>query len=102
VAVKALLGQVVAVEAALLYPGPEGNLFSLHDPGLQTEELIRFLQLAEQLLRSGRSVFGTGAESRYNDMAFALPANADGVYFSQKAAARDAMVGDLRSLWGEN
>jgi PAS domain-containing protein len=102
VAVKALLGQVVTVEAALLYPGPEGNLFSLHDPGLQTEELIRFLQLAEQLLRSGRSVFGTGAESRYNDMAFALPANAEGVYFSQKAAARDAMVGDLRSLWGEN
>lgn len=102
VAVKALLAQVTAVEAALLYPGPEGNLFSLPDPSVQTAELIRFLQLAEQLLRSGRSVFGTGAESRYNDLAFALPANAEGVYFSQKAAARDAMVGDLRSLWGEN
>jgi hypothetical protein len=24
------------------------------------------------------------------------------VYFSQKKAARDAMVGDLSSLWGEN
>jgi hypothetical protein len=54
------------------------------------------------MLRSGRSVFGMGAESRYNDLAFALPANAEGVYFSQKAAARDAMVGDLRSLWREN
>ncbi len=102
VAVKALLGQVTAVEAALLYPGSEGNLYSLSDPSVQTKELIRFLQLAEQMLRSGRSVFGTGAESRYNDLAFALPANAEGVYFSQKAAARDAMVGDLRSLWGEN
>ena len=102
VAVKALLTQVAAVEAALLYPGAEGNLFSLTDPTAQTEELVRFLQLAEQLLRSGRSVFGAGAESRYNDLAFALPANADGVYFSQKAAARDAMVGDLRSLWGED
>jgi hypothetical protein len=101
-AVKALLAQVTAVEAALLYPGPEGNLFSLSDPSVQTKELIRFLQLAEQLLRAGRSVFGTGAESRYNDLAFALPANAEGVYFSQKAAARDAMVGDLRGLWGEN
>jgi hypothetical protein len=102
VAVKVLLAQVTAVEAALLYPGPEGNLFSLPDPSIQTAELIRFLQLAEQLLRSGRSIFGTGAESRYNDLAFALPANAEGVYFSQKAAARDAMAGDLRSLWGEN
>jgi hypothetical protein len=102
VAVKALLGQVTAVEAALLYPGSEGNLYSLSDPSVQTQELIRFLQLAEQMLRSGRSVFGMGAESRYNDLAFALPANAEGVYFSQKKAARDAMVGDLSSLWGEN
>jgi PD-(D/E)XK nuclease superfamily len=102
VAVKALLGEVTAVEAALLYPGSEGNLYSLSDPSVQTKELIRFLQLAEQMLRSGRSVFGMGAESRYNDLAFALPANAEGVYFSQKAAARDAMVGDLSSLWGEN
>jgi hypothetical protein len=102
VAVKALLGQVTAVEAALLYPGSEGNLYSLSDPSVQTKELIRFLQLAEQMLRSGRSVFGMGAESRYNDLAFALPANAEGVYFSQKAAARDAMVGDLSSLWGGN
>jgi hypothetical protein len=102
VAVKALLGQVTAVEAALLYPGSAGNLYSLSDPSAQTKELIRFLQLAEQMLRSGRSVFGMGAESRYNDLAFALPANAEGVYFSQKAAARDAMVGDLSSLWSEN
>jgi PD-(D/E)XK nuclease superfamily protein len=102
VAVKALLGQVTAVEAALLYPGSAGNLYSLSDPSVQTKELIGFLQLAEQMLRSGRSVFGMGAESRYNDMAFALPANAEGVYFSQKAAARDAMVGDLSRLWGEN
>ena len=102
VAVKALLGQVTAVEAALLYPGFEGNLYSLSDPSVQTKELIRFLQLAEQMLRLGRSVFGMGAESRYNDLAFALPANAEGVYFSQKAAARDAMVGDLSNLWGEN
>jgi hypothetical protein len=102
VAVKELLGQVTTVEAALLYPGSEGNLYSLSDPSVQTKELIGFLQLAEQVLRSGRSVFGMGAESRYNDLAFALPANAEGVYFSQKAAARDAMVGDLRVLWGEN
>jgi len=102
VAVKALLGQVTAVEAALLYPGSEGNLYSLSDPSTQTKELVRFLQLAEQMLRSGRSVFGMGAESRYNDLAFALPANAEGVYFSQKATARDAMAGDLISLWGEN
>ncbi len=102
VAVKALLPQVTAVDAALLYPRSEGNLFSLSDPSAQTEELIRFLRSAEQLLRCGRSVFGAGAESRYNDLAFALPANAEGVYFSQKSAARDAMVGDLRDLWGEN
>ncbi len=102
VAVKALLPQVGAVEAALLYPRPEGNLFSLADPSVQTEELTRFLRIAEQMLRCGRSVFGAGAESRYNDLAFALPANAEGVYFSQKGAARDAMVGDLRNLWGEN
>jgi len=99
---KALLAQVVVVEAALLYPGLEGNLFSLPDLTIQTGELVRFLQLAEQLLRSGRCVFGMAAESRYNDLAFALPANADGVYFSQKGAARDALVGGLRSLWGEN
>ena len=97
-----LLGQVTAVEAALLYPGSAGNLYSLSDPSVQTKELIGFLQLAEQMLRSGRSVFGMGAESRYNYLAFALPANAEGVYFSQKAAARDAMVGDLSNLWGEN
>jgi hypothetical protein len=102
VAVKALLGQDTRVEAALLYPGSEGNLYSLSDPSVQTKELVRFLQLAQELLQSGRSVFGAGAESRYNELAFALPANAEGVYFSQKAAARDAMVGDLRGLWGEN
>ena len=102
VAVKALLPKVVTVDAALLYPGPEGNLFSLPDPKVQIEELICVLQLAVQLLRSGQSVFGPGAESRYNNLAFALPANADGVYFPQKAAARDAMVGNLRSFWGEN
>jgi hypothetical protein len=101
-AVRALLGQDTAVEAALLYPGSEGNLYALSDLSGETKELIRFLQVAEQMLRSGRSVFGMGAESRYNDLAFALPANAEGVYFSQKAAARDAMVGDLSSLWGEN
>jgi hypothetical protein len=100
-AVKSLLTRVNSVEAALLYPGPEGNLFQLTDITKQTEELIHFLSLTLQLLRSGRIVFGIAAESRYNDMAFAFPANAEGVYFTQKAVARDEMVGDLRDLWGE-
>lgn len=100
-AVKSLVTQVKSVEAALLYPGPEGNLFQLGDTTKQTEELIRFLSLTLQLLRSGRTVFGIAAESRYNELAFALPANAEGVYFAKKAVARDEMVGDLRDLWGE-
>jgi len=90
------------LKAALLYPGSEGNLYSLSDPSVQTKELIRFLHSRSRCFGRGDLSSVWERRSRYNDLAFALPANAEGVYFSQKAAARDAMVGDLSSLWGEN
>ena len=89
VAVKALLGQVTVVEAALLYPGSDGNLYSLSDPSVQTEELTRFLQLAEQMLRSSRADLSSVRERRAGTTTWLLSpsANAEGCISRKRGGA---------------
>ena len=99
VAVKALLGQVTAVEAALLYPGSEGNLYSLSDPVCRPRN-------SYASFNSPRRCFGwadasSARERRAATTTWPLPfPQTLRVWISQKAAARDVMAGDLSNLWG--
>jgi hypothetical protein len=83
----------------LLYPGSGNGIYPLPDPDNTLRTLATYLRLAMENLRKGLTITGIGSESDYNDLSFALPANAKGVYFAQKAADRNRLHGKLVELW---
>ena len=97
-AVKALLGDKVAIEASLLYPREERDL-RLEDPDATLRTLTGHLQAARANLASGGAVMGEDAGNAYDDLAFALPANADAIYRPRKESAATALLGDAARVW---
>jgi len=98
-AVRSLLPKVKTIESRLLYPGSENGIYPLPDPDNTLRTLATYLRLAMENLRKGLTIPGIGSESDYNDLSFALPANAKGVYFAHKAADRNRLHGKLVELW---
>ena len=98
-AVKALLGRKVAIAASLLYPREERDL-RLGDPDAALGTLIGHLQAARANLASGGAVMGADTAGAYDDLAFALPANAGAIYCPRKEAAATALLGDAARIWG--
>ena len=97
-AVKALLGDTVAIEASLLYPREERDL-RLEDPDATLRTLIGHLRAARANLASGGAVMGEDTGNAYDDLAFALPANAGAIYRPRKEAAAIALLGDAARVW---
>jgi len=98
-AVRSLLPKVKTIESRLLYPGSGNRIYPLPDPDNALRTLATYLRLAMENARRGLTILGKGSESEYNDLSFALPANAKGVYFAHKAADRNRLHGKLVELW---
>lgn len=98
--VKAVLGDEVEVESALLYP-LTGTYAPLPDDGKAIDLLAGYVATARDLLLEGSIAAGIDAEDPFSDTRFALPSQADAVYLARKEAARYATLADLTGLWSE-
>ena len=97
-AVKALLGDKVAIEASLLYPREERDL-RLEDPDATLRTLTGHLQAARANLASGGAVMGEDTGNAYDDLALALPANTGAIYRPRKEPAATVRLGDAARVW---
>lgn len=97
-AVKALLGGDVAISASLLYPREPLDL-QLDDPEAVLAALTGHLQAARNAVASGAALPGPDSGSDYDDLAFALPANAGSTYCKRKKAAAIERLGEVTQVW---
>jgi diguanylate cyclase (GGDEF)-like protein len=97
-AVKAMLGDNVAISASLLYPRDEIDL-RLDDPDATLVEVAAYLSAARGNLLSGGCVLGVDTGGNYDDLAFALPANAGATYCKRKIAAATERLGAATQVW---
>ena len=97
-AVKALLGEEVSIAASLLYPHEELDL-RLDEPDAVLGTLTGHLWAARASLASGGAVMGVDTGEKYDDLAFALPANAGAVYRVRKETAANERLGDATRVW---
>jgi hypothetical protein len=97
-AVKAMLGDEVEISASLLYPRDDVDL-QLKDPEATLTEITKYLCAARANLLSGASVLGIDTGGAYDDLAFALPANASAAYCKRKIAAATECLGAAAQVW---
>ncbi|MDX2387799.1 PD-(D/E)XK nuclease family protein [Sinorhizobium medicae] len=97
-AVKALLGDHVAISASLLYPREPLDL-QLDDPAAVLAEITGYLQAARTALSSGAALPGPDTGGDYDDLAFALPANAGATYCKRKQTAATERLGNVAQVW---
>ncbi len=93
-----MLGNDVSISASLFYP--RANLDQpLRDPEATLTEITRYLRVAKESLAKGAAVPGPDAGSNYDDLDFALPANAKAIYSKRKAPAVKQLLGELTQVW---
>ena len=97
-AVKALLGDKVEVAASLFYLRTQADM-RLEDPPAIMDRLAEYLRLARASLLSGAAVVGVDSGDTYDDLAFALPANAGGFYLRRKLLASRERLGEAVQIW---
>lgn len=97
-AVKALLGDDVAISASLLYPREPIDL-QLDDPEAVLAEITVYLRAARTSLAGGAALPGPDTGGDYDDLAFALPANASATYCKRKLSAATERLGDVAQIW---
>lgn len=97
-AVKAMLGDKVSITASLLYPRVPAE-HVLADPEAALTEVTRYLQAARTSLSAGLALAGPDAGGAYDDLAFALPANAAAAYCKRKSPAVVAALGEASRVW---
>lgn len=97
-AVKALLGAEVSISASLHYPLTETDL-QLADPEATLGELTGYLQSASASLSAGHALIGPDTGGTYDDLAFALPANAGATYCKRKTTAATDLLGHAALVW---
>ncbi|AYG68165.1 PD-(D/E)XK nuclease family protein [Rhizobium sp. CCGE531] len=97
-AVKALLGDHVAISASLLYPREAIDL-QLDDPEATLTEIVQHLRAARSAFASGAALPGPDTGSDYDDLAFALPANASATYCKRKQSAATQRLGEVALVW---
>jgi hypothetical protein len=97
-AVKALLGDDVAIRASLLFPREEVDL-QLDDPEAALAEITGYLRAARINLAGGAALPGPDTGGDYDDLAFALPANASATYCKRKLPAATERLGDVAQVW---
>jgi hypothetical protein len=97
-AVKALLGDDVAIGASLLYPREPVDL-QLGDPEAVLAEITGYLRAARTSLSGGGALPGPDTGGDYDDLAFALPANASATYCKRKLPAATERLGEAAQVW---
>lgn len=97
-AVKALLGDDVEIHASLLFPR-EGVNLPLADPGQTLDDLAGYLRIARRSLLEGALLAGPDAGGSYDDLRFALPANASATYLRRKIEASTVRLGAAVQVW---
>jgi len=97
-AVKALLGSDIAISASLLYPREPVDL-RLDDPEAVLAELAHYLRAARTSLACGAALPGPDTGGAYDDLAFALPANAGATYCSRKLPAATERLIEVAPVW---
>lgn len=97
-AVKALLGDEIEIDAALLYPR-DSEARHLEEPDVVLEELAGHLRAARENLLRGRAVIGPDNGGDYDDLSFALPANAGNGYCPRKIELARETLGDAALVW---
>lgn len=97
-AVKALLGDDVAISASLLYPREPVDL-QLDDPEAVLMEITGYLRAARTSLAGGAALPGPDTGGDYDDLAFALPANAGATYCKRKLPAATERLGEVARIW---
>ena len=99
-AVRAMLGESINIEASLHYLREDKTLV-LPEPQAYLARLVDYLQTAKAGLIEGNATIGTDAGARFDDLAFALPANAGAVYCARKSEAAKALLGAATQVWDE-
>ena len=97
-AVKAMLGEDAAIKASLHYLREDLD-FPLENPELTLIELADYLRYAKDNLIKGGCTIGDGTGEKYDDLAFALPANATNVYCKRKKSAAKETIGQAADVW---
>ncbi|KKN30983.1 hypothetical protein LCGC14_0828500 [marine sediment metagenome] len=97
-AVRQLLGEDVEISASLLYPREPLDL-QLDDPGGALTEVTGYLRSARTSLAGGAALPGPDTGGDYDDLAFALPANAGATYCKRKKPAAAERMGDATLVW---
>ena len=97
-AVKTLLGPDMAIDSALFFLRGE-RVIRLPDPEVTLVDLSGHLAAARAAFLDGRAPIGLDAGGPYDDLAFALPANAKAVYRPRKLAAATELLGDAALVW---
>ncbi|MCU9849263.1 PD-(D/E)XK nuclease family protein [Defluviimonas sp. WL0024] len=97
-AVKALLGDDVAISASLLYPREAVDL-KLDDPEAVLAEITGYLRAARASFASGAALPGPDTGGDYDELAFALPANASATYCRRKMPAATERLGEVAQVW---
>lgn len=97
-AAKALLGTDVAVNASLVFlrDGAISELWRVDDA---MTELATHLEAARTSFVRGAALPGADADGDYDDLAFALPANARATYCLRKQEAVMKRMGDAARIW---
>jgi hypothetical protein len=93
-----MLGDDVAISASLLFPRDEVDL-RLEDPEGTLADVAGYLSAAHASLLAGGAVLGADTGGTYDDLAFALPANAGATYCKRKIAAATERLGDAAQVW---
>ncbi len=96
--VRALLGDDIEIAASLLYLRDRVNL-QLDDPAATLGEISGYLQAARANLRGGRALMGPDTGDRYDDLAFALPANVTNGYRRRKEVVMNERLGEAVRVW---
>ena len=97
-AVKALLGDNVAISASLLYPRELVDL-QLDDPEAVLAEITGYLRAARASLSSGAALLGPDTGGDFDELAFALPANATATYCKRKTPAVTERLSGVAQIW---
>jgi hypothetical protein len=97
-AVKALLGDGVEIDAALLYPR-DTEARHLDAPAEVLEDLAEHLRAARASLLAGHALIGEDNGGDYDDLSFALPANALNGYCPRKVEPARGTLGDAALVW---
>lgn len=97
-AVKALLGNDIAISASLLFPREPLDL-QLDDPEAVLTEITGYLRAARLSLIGGAALPGPDTGENYDDLDFALPANASATYCKRKLPAAMERFGEVTQVW---